>query len=155
MEFTMTSPLSFSLSLSLFLSLFLRRPVIVNIRIINASTVEPKCLCCPDCKCSHIFRNLFGKNYPRLNIYIRSQLTKSKNEHLKESKEKMPTSVNHEPKKQIIQVRNIRMFFTYFLSLKMSRLVKLLTIIDWKWSRSSKIIWVWFGLFGFMAYQPL
>ena len=59
------APLSFSLG----------RAVMVNIHIINASTGMPKCLCYLDWRCSKIFRNSFGKNYPWLNIYIRSPLT--------------------------------------------------------------------------------
>ena len=88
MEFRITSSLSIG------------RPVIVNIRIINAST--PKCLCCPDWRYSEIFRNSYGKNYPWLNIYILSPLTKSKNEHLKERK--THTSVNHAPENKLYKL---------------------------------------------------
>ena len=73
----------------------LERLVIVYIRIINTSTVEAKYLCCPDWKRSQIFRNSFGKKYPLLNIYIRSPLTKSKNEHLKERKKRILLSTRN------------------------------------------------------------
>ena len=51
MEFRMTNPPSLYLSLV--------RPVIVNICIINASTVEPKCRYSPDRRRSQTFRNSF------------------------------------------------------------------------------------------------
>ena len=42
---------------------------------------------------------------------------------------------------QIIRVSNIHIFFSYFLPPRMPGLIiRLLTIIDWKWSRSSKMI---------------
>ena len=69
-------------------SLSFGRPVIIDIYIINAFTVEPKYLCCPDWKHSQSFRNSFGRNYLWLNIYICSTLTKNKNKHLKERKKK-------------------------------------------------------------------
>ena len=61
--------------------LSLWRPVIVNIRIINASTLEQKYLGCRDLSCTEIFRNSLREKYPWLNIYIYLPLTKSKNEH--------------------------------------------------------------------------
>ena len=126
-------------SLSLSLSLSLGRPVIVNIRIINASTVEPKCFCCPDWRRSQIFRNSFGKNDHWLNTNIRSPLTKIEKEHLKDRKKNV-YFCQPRTEKLIIQVSNIHIFFSFFLPSRMSGLVKLLIIIDWNWSWSSKII---------------
>ena len=57
MEFRMTSH-------PLFLSL--ERPVIVNIRIVNASTVEPKCFCCPNWRQSG--QLVIGNDYSNLII---------------------------------------------------------------------------------------
>ena len=121
-------------------SLSLMCLVIVNICIINASTVEPKCLCCPDWKHSQIFRNSFGKNYPWVNIYTCSPLTKSKNKHLKEREKKcILLSTTH---RKTNYTSNIHIFFSYFLAPRVPGLVvKLLTIIDWKWSCSSKMMW--------------
>ena len=89
--------------------------VIVNIYIINASIVKTRCLCCLDWRCSQIFRNSFGKNYPRLNIYICSLLMKRKNEHLKERKIKNAYLCQPRTKKQIIKLRNIHIFLYYFI----------------------------------------
>ena len=100
--------------------------------------MEPKCFCCPDCKHSQIFKIHLQKNHPRVNICIRSPLTKSKNVHLKERKNSYFCQPRTE--KQIIQVSNIHSFFFYILPPRMPGLVKLLTIIDWKGSQSSKII---------------
>ena len=104
MKFRMTSPFCLSVSVPLFLSLSLWRPVIVKICIIKASTVEPKCLCCSNWRCSQIFTNSFGKNCHWLNNFLRSSLTKSKKRTF-ERKKKMLTSVN-----QIIRVSNIHIF---------------------------------------------
>ena len=101
------TPLSLSLSLG--------RLLIVNIRIINASTVEPRGLCCLDWRRSQTFRNSFGKKYPLLNINIRSPFTKSKNKHLKEWKKKKVYFCQPRTEKQIIQVSNIYIFVSYFL----------------------------------------
>ena len=108
--------------LSLSLSLSLGRPVLVNIRIIYASTVEPKCLCWPDWRHSKIFRNLFLKNYHWLNIHIRSPLTKSRNEHFKNKKH----SYFYQPctEKQIIQVIFIfSSFISYYPSTRLGGLM--------------------------------
>ena len=78
--------------------LSLRRPVIVNICIINASIEEPKCLCYPDWRRSQIFRNSLGRNYPWLNIYICSTLSKRKKKQQTFERKKTHTSINHDPK---------------------------------------------------------
>ena len=73
--------------------------VIINIHVINASTVGPKYLRCPDWRHSQIFRNSFGKNHPWFNIYIHSPFTKSKK--CTFERKKMHTSVNHAPKNKL------------------------------------------------------
>ena len=80
------------------------------------------------------FSKCIWKNYSWL---IRSPLSKSKNEHLK--KRKKPAYFHQPPtEKQLIQVSNIHIFLP---SRMPGLVVKLFTIIDWKCSWLSKIIW--------------
>ena len=82
--------------LSLSLSLF-GRPVIVNIRIINAFTVEPKCLCCPDRRLPHIF---IRKKLSSTQHLYSLPVYENKKENLKGRKKKTHT-VNHAPKNKL------------------------------------------------------
>ena len=92
-NFEWPAPLSLSLSLSLSLGC----PVIVNICIINASTVERKCLCCQEWRRSQIFRNLFGEIILGSTFIFALSFRKVKTNIWKKSK-KLNTSVNHAPK---------------------------------------------------------
>ena len=87
MEFRMTI-------LLLFLSLSLGRPVIVNIRKINAFTEESKCLCGPDWRCSQILEIYLEKIITDSTSTFVPRLRKVKTNR----KKKTYTSVNHEPK---------------------------------------------------------
>ena len=73
MELRMTSP-SLSLSLS-------GRPVIVNIGIIDAFTVEPKCLYCPDWRRLQILKFIWKELSLTQYLYLLPTY-ESKNEHL-------------------------------------------------------------------------